>query len=117
MRDPRTSSRYQRTRRAWLNGYRGQPATCCMCGRPVDTTLPGTHRWGPTIEHRLPIRHIIASAQDWASAVALACDTSLWALAHQRCNSQQGQRATTQTNRARNKLRRGLRYAGTSRDW
>jgi hypothetical protein len=117
MRDPRSSRRYRATRAAWLAGYRGQPSTCALCGGLVDTSLPARAPGGPTIEHLLPVRTIRASARDWAHAVALACDTSLWALAHRRCQDRQGQRATTAINRQRNNLRHEWQTTGTSRDW
>ena len=113
--DPRRSNRYMTTRRAWLAGYAGQHGTCCMCGQPVDTSLPGTHRYGPTIEHRLPIRTIRAQAQDWAHAVAIACDTSLWALAHNVCQARQGQRVTAAINKQRNEQQHAAE--GASRRW
>ena len=113
--DPRNHRRYLQARKAWLAGYQGRPGTCCLCGQPVNTSLPGTHRLGPTIEHRLPIRVIRATAQTWAECVALACDTSLWGLAHRRCQSRQGQAVTTVLNRRRNAARKAARTA--SRDW
>jgi 5-methylcytosine-specific restriction endonuclease McrA len=43
-----------RTGRPWLR-LRAQVIaeehTCCLCGGQVDKTLPGTHPWGPTIQH------------------------------------------------------------------
>lgn len=114
MQDPRRSSRYRTTRTAWLAGYAGQPGTCCLCGGTVRTDLPGTHRLGPTIEHHYPVRHIMATAQDWAQAVAMACDTSQWGLAHRVCQDRQGQAVTSATNRTRNAAR-GV--DGASRVW
>lgn len=86
----RSHRRYTQARAAWLAGYGGGLGTCALCGQPVDTSLPGTHPAGPTIEHRLPIRHIEATARNRAEALALACDTSLWALAHLHCQRRQG---------------------------
>ena len=118
MRDPRSHRRYVTTRRHWLNGYQGGPGTCCLCGNPVDTSLPGTDPHGPTIEHTLPIRDILALARDDAHALALACDTSLWQLAHRRCQARQGQVVTAGINRARNQSTKTLATAlGASRDW
>lgn len=93
MSNPRQHRRYTETRAAWLAGYGGQLGTCVLCGHAVDTSLPGTHPAGPTVEHRLPIRHIIAMTQSDAEALAMACDTTLWALAHKRCQSRQGGKA------------------------
>lgn len=114
MQDPRSTRRYRSARTAWLAGYAGQPGTCCLCGGIVRTDLPGTDRWGPTIEHRYPVRAILAAAQDWEQAVAMTCDTSHWGLAHRVCQSRQGQAVTTVTNRVRNAAR-GV--AGASRAW
>ena len=105
-RDPRRSNRYMTTRRAWLAGYAGGAGTCCLCGGRVDTSLPGTHPLGPTIEHRLPVRQIRAMVRTWAEAVALACDTSMWALAHNRCQAGQGARVVNAQRRARREVER-----------
>ena len=115
MRDPRSSGTYTKKRREWLNGFQRQPAPCCMCPGLVDTSLPGTHPDGPTIEHTLPIRTILAEARTYREAVAIACDTSLWALAHKRCQSRQGQAVTAETNRQRNEAAKVL--DGASRVW
>ena len=118
MRDPRSHRRYVTLRRHWLAGYGGGLGMCSLCGNPVRTDLPGTDPHGPTIEHTLPIRDILALARDDAHALALACDTSLWALSHRRCNSRQGQAVTASINRARNQATATLATAlGASRDW
>ena len=90
MKDPRRSGRYTKARRLWLDGFGGQHGTCCMCGGVVDTSLPGTHPYGPSVEHRVPVRRLLAQASSPAAALAMVCDTSLWALAHRRCNDRQG---------------------------
>lgn len=28
---------------------------CYRCGWPVDKSLPGSHRWGPTLDHAIPL--------------------------------------------------------------
>lgn len=104
MADPRSHPRYSRTRRAWLPTA---DPVCCHCRRPVDTSLPGTHPLGPTVEHTLPVRVILASVGSWADAVDLACDTSLWLLAHKRCNDAQGAHVTNA--KARQQVRPGSR--------
>ena len=80
---------------------------CALCGGPVDITLPARYTAGPSVEHTLPIRSILAMTQTNKDALDLACDTSLWALAHSRCQSQQGAAVTNN----RHRPRRG------SRDW
>ena len=100
MRDPRSHRRYVNLRRAWLNAYGGGTGTCALCGRAVNTALPGTVPLGPTIEHRVPIRVMKQTASDFAELLAMACDTRLWALAHRRCQDRQGAQAVNQqTNR------------------
>lgn len=91
MRDPRSHSRYQATRRTWLPTAH---PICCLCGQPVDLTLPATHRYGPTVEHTVPIRSILAMARSYDEALTLACDTTLWLLAHKRCQDRQGAAVT-----------------------
>jgi len=98
MRDPRTSSRYQRTRREYIARHdNGHP--CALCHRPIDLTLPGTAKWGPTIEHRIPVRTLRLHAETWDALVTLTCDTRSWALAHSTCQQRQGAQAV---NEARN---------------
>lgn len=83
MRDPRSHRRYVEAARTYKQQNLGAP--CALCGLPVVSA--------PTVEHRLPIRTIRATARDYAEAVALACDQTMWAMAHSRCQSQQGARA------------------------
>ena len=79
MTDPRHTGAYVMARRAFIrSSANGTP--CSLCGRAIDTTLSGNAPWGPTIEHTVPVRH----------APELALDTTLWRLAHRRCNNRQG---------------------------
>lgn len=114
MRDPRSHRRYVEARRLWLDGYGGGTGICILCKRPVNTSLPGTHPLGPTIEHRLPIRVIAATARDWPELLAMACDTRLWALAHRRCQSRQGAQVTNQRKKPR---RTRTQTVNSSREW
>ncbi len=108
MRDPRTSRRYRNQRAQWIPTQAG--LRCWLCDQPVDVTLPGTHPLGPTVEHRLPVREIQAAAATWDDAVAIACDINLWAIAHSRCQSQQGARVSNVT-------RHGKSERNPSRAW
>lgn len=101
--DPRTHSRYQRLRREWL---RTADPVCCLCGNDVNTALPGRHPQGPTIEHTVPIRLILVQTQTKDEALDMACNTSLWAMAHSRCQSQQGARVTNGRTQPRRSSRR-----------
>ena len=105
MRDPRSHRRYRTAAKAHIAANPG--ATCCLCDQPIDTTLPSTTAWGPTIEHLVPIRDILATARDDAHALALACDTSTWGIAHRRCQDRQGANVTNE---------RAVTYT-PSRDW
>lgn len=48
---------------------------CYRCGMPVDKSLPGTHPWGPSLEHKIPISR---------GGERLSKDNA--ALSHLRCN-------------------------------
>lgn len=87
-RDPRSHRRYIEARAAWLSTITA--GNCCLCGKPVDLALPATYANGPTVEHKLPVRVIMRTAPTWLDAVAMCCDTSMWGLAHRRCQSRQG---------------------------
>jgi hypothetical protein len=91
MRDPRSHRRYIALRAQWLPTQAGRD--CCLCGRPVDVALPGMSRWGPTVEHRIPVRVILRTAASWDHAVAMCCDVTTWDIAHRHCQSRQGGRA------------------------
>lgn len=52
------------------------PPVCVLCGGHVDKTLPGTHRMGPTIDHRIP-----------RSRGGPLLDPNNCGLAHQHCNA------------------------------
>lgn len=109
MRDPRASRRYRTLRITWL---RTADPTCALCGGDIDITLPGTHPWGPTVEHTVPVRTILAMTDTWPDALAMACDTSLWAMAHARCQQLQGASVGGRIVQARNRaraIRRGSR--------
>jgi hypothetical protein len=82
--DPRSHRRYRETRAAWLPSHMGDP--CALCHQPVLGKA--------TVEHLDPVRSIMARARDYAEAVAMCCDTSRWAIAHPRCQAQQGARVT-----------------------
>lgn len=99
MQDPRTSRRYKNARTIWLRQSAG--TTCALCGGTVNLDLPGMSAHGPTIEHTLPIRTIIATATSYEHAVALCCDTTLWALAHRRCQARQGAHAVNSARQGR----------------
>lgn len=102
--DPRSHRRYTDTARRHI-ALAPPTVPCALCHHDVDTTLsagPGK----PTVEHRLPIRTILATARTQAEALTLACDVTMWGIAHSRCQSQQGAGVTNS------------RSSGTpSRDW
>lgn len=84
MRDPRSHRRYRTLAATYKQQHHG--TACALCGLPV------TH--AATIEHRLPVRTILAMSSTDAEALALACDVTMWGLAHSRCQSQQGAAVT-----------------------
>lgn len=93
VRDPRSHRRYRTAAKAYIAAH--PPGTpCCLCDEPIDTTLPSTTRRGPTVEHLVPVREILAAARDDAQALAMACDTSSWGIAHRVCQDRQGANVT-----------------------
>lgn len=107
LRDPRSHRRYAEASAAYI-ARAPHLVTCALCGEDVDTTLPRTHRRGPTIEHRLPVRTILATCSTQAEALTLACDQNLWDIAHSECQSRQGAGVTNA---------RGAPVGTPSRDW
>lgn len=103
--DPRKSRRYRAAALRWIRARRGWP--CALCGVEVNVDLPGTHPWGPTIEHTVPVRVLVATATSRANLLDLVCDEKTWALAHRRCQASQGARVT---NRARQTQRGSRRW-------
>lgn len=99
MKDPRSTRRYKELSASFIEQAKGNRVLCCLCGEPVDMQAPRTSPKGATIEHTLAIRHIRAQARSFLEAVDLACDASLWKIAHFRCQSQQGGLARTETQR------------------
>ena len=87
--DPRSShgpnaamstTRYRKMRATFIAAAR---PVCGICGRWVDKSLPGTHRWGPTIDHiDVPRR-----AESHAEAMDAFWNTARWRLTHRTCNS------------------------------
>lgn len=71
-----------RTGRPWRRIRADVLATedhCWICGHAVDLTLPGTHPYGPTADHVIPLSH----GGD-------PRDRSNLRLAHLRCNGGRG---------------------------
>jgi 5-methylcytosine-specific restriction endonuclease McrA len=69
-----STTRWQRFRAAYLATLTHNH--CHICGGPVDLTLPGTHRDGPTVDHLTP-----------RSRGGRVYDPGNVALAHQHCNA------------------------------
>jgi hypothetical protein len=57
---------------------------CHICCRKVDMSLSGQHKWGPTIEHILPV------------SLGGTNDANNLALAHRHCNTARGNRGHSQ---------------------
>jgi 5-methylcytosine-specific restriction endonuclease McrA len=53
---------------------------CCICGQPIDYTLPASHPMSFTLEHRTA-QHL---------APELVWDRTNHGSAHRRCNAQKG---------------------------
>lgn len=61
---------------------------CNICGRKVDMTLSGNAKWGPTIDHLIPVKP--------KSGPAGTNDPENLALAHRYCNTSRGNRGHAQ---------------------
>jgi 5-methylcytosine-specific restriction endonuclease McrA len=91
---PNQTERYRaktHARRARLRGVESEPYTtieiaerdgfvCQLCLGTVDTDLPGSDAWGPTVDHRIPLAR---GGDDTRSNVQLA---------HRTCNGAKGVR-------------------------
>lgn len=98
--NPRGSSRYAEAARAYINARRRDAVACALCGQAVDMEAPPLTRWSPSIEHQLPVREIRRIARSYAEAVDIACDQSMWAVAHKICQDRQGAQAVNTRRRA-----------------
>lgn len=121
MADPRSSRRYRTAALAYLDAHRREAVACALCGGQVDMTAPSTSDPGPSVEHTVPVRWIVANAPDYATAVDWACDVTRWAIAHRGCQNRQGGQATAKpanTQRHRHWAReKGQRAPASSREW
>lgn len=90
--DPRRTWAWQQLRQLVIAG---SDPVCALCGRPVDITLPGTHRWGPSVDAIIP--HVQGGSHT---------DPANLRLTHLRCNLALG-------GRQRRKVRPRVR----SRNW
>jgi hypothetical protein len=80
--DPRRSWAWQKLRKQRVQLGRLNGEVCVRCGRPIDYTLKGNQRWGPSVDHLHPLQ---------LGGVALPPLEAL-AMAHFRCNSAHGAR-------------------------
>ena len=78
--NPRHTTRWQQLRRQVVAAARARGDPCALCGRPIDYTLSGRARWGPTVDHTYSI----------ATHPGLAFDPSLLRIAHRQCNLSRG---------------------------
>ena len=68
---------------------RANQEACCRCGQPIDYTLHGNQRYGPTIDHLVPLQ----------AGGEIAPTPDLLAPAHRACNSSHGQKVKTALDR------------------
>lgn len=101
--------------RAWVNDrahfLRTTDETHCWltdwCGGAyVDRTLPGTHPWGPSADHEVPLM---------LGGPELVRDGAVLHLSHLRCNSARSNRLRAQLAAAGHSARPSTHV--TSRDW
>jgi 5-methylcytosine-specific restriction endonuclease McrA len=93
---------------------RGPETHCWLCRTHVDKTLPGTHAWGPTADHEIPL--LLGGPE-------LVKDGAVLHLAHNRCNAARSNRLRAQLNTAgptatpRRPQRELAMQPRTSRQW
>jgi|tagenome__1003787_1003787.scaffolds.fasta_scaffold16190219_1 5-methylcytosine-specific restriction endonuclease McrA len=75
----RRGRRWRTERAAWLASI--TDPTCMRCHRPVDLSLPGWHRNGPSADHVIPLAH---------GGPELPSDGAELQLKHQKCNAADG---------------------------
>ena len=113
MRLARSGGRWRKLRGVVLD----EETHCGICGGEVDKGTPGTAKWGPVVDHILPL----------ATHPHLAYTRSNVQLAHRHCNGRKGSRTLgTPTKRQRRKNERRpaqqatsvqARQGQTSEDW
>jgi hypothetical protein len=80
--NPRHSAEWGRLRSRIVAAARARGDPCALCGRPIDYTLSGRARWGPTVDHEFSI----------VEHPDLAFEPSLLRIAHRQCNLSRGGR-------------------------
>jgi len=107
------SKRYGRQTHAW-QVFRASviadcDGICSWCGHPIDLSLSGRHRYGPSVDH-------IVELEDGGQLL----DRANAQVLHAVCNSQKAGVRGGQRKRERKRGGSGLnsgRFGGTSRDW
>ena len=105
---PRRGGRpWRRIRAQWL-AANPDVSTCATCGKYVDRTLPGAHKYGPSVDHLIPL--LLGGDE-------LPTDPDELRLLHNCCNS-------ARSNRIRSQLRKRITpqltsstEMRTSREW
>lgn len=85
---PYNTRRYKLARAAFLAAA---PAVCAyercpIPGRAIDMRLSGKHKWGPTVDHRIPTSK---GGDMW--------DIANWRVTHRFCNGSKGDRVEAPT--------------------
>ena len=91
--DPRSTRRYIGAARRYIDAHRNEHVACALCGGIIDMGAPSSDPLGPSVEHTIPVRWIRTHAATREECVDMACNQDAWALAHRRCQHQQGARA------------------------
>jgi hypothetical protein len=78
--NPRHTPAWQRIRKQIVAAARARADPPAICGRPIDYTLSGRARWGPSVDHLYSI----------ATHPGLAFDPSQLRIVHLTCNLRRG---------------------------
>ena len=79
MSDPRQTRRYRTARAAFIRSL-GPLPSCGVCGEIVDVRLSGRAKYGPQLDHKVPV-----------SAGGAFWNRSNWQLVHGVCNRRKGE--------------------------
>lgn len=72
---PRSKGRAGRPYRRLRTRVIAEEDVCFRCGQQVDKSLPGTHRWGPSLDHDPPLsRGGVPVSRDHAHLSHLGCN-------------------------------------------
>ena len=95
----RNTSKMQTLRRRLMTQWAQEQRPCCRCGLPIDYTLDGRRRDGPTLDHLDPVAiyGVEGHADERLAPAHLRCNASAGSAVRRRNQKKQKQTRTTTT--------------------